>query len=301
MKLKIVNVVGARPNFMKMAPLMMEYRRHSDRFEPKLVHTGQHYDDNMSTLFFEQLHLPKPDVYLGIGSGSHSEQTAKGCLADPTNSSLRRALIALAIATGFFSIWMTIFVAEPDIRNLLIDAFPGTRKVDALTRIQRSQCLPHQIQTNLVKAERLRPADACAACTRGTIQSGIKWIRLQLAQGYRDSSHARSGRDICGLYSCGGYPLLRKEVTQQEGPHRIGNARRRYFSHLEKQNRRDELNAAARRVAIAVEARSFQDEPLEVHLSLQDSSVRLTLIDMWMRTARFTERAPASCENLTTT
>jgi len=51
--------------------------RHSDRFEPKLVHTGQHYDDNMSTLFFEQLHLPKPDVYLGIGSGSHSEQTAR--------------------------------------------------------------------------------------------------------------------------------------------------------------------------------------------------------------------------------
>jgi len=49
-------------------------------------------------------------------------------LADPTNSSLRRALIALAIATGFFSIWMTIFVAEPDIRNLLIDAFPGTRE-----------------------------------------------------------------------------------------------------------------------------------------------------------------------------
>ena len=77
MKLKIVNVVGARPNFMKMAPLMMEYRRHPDKFEPKLVHTGQHYDDNMSTLFFEQLHLPKPDVYLGIGSGSHSEQTAK--------------------------------------------------------------------------------------------------------------------------------------------------------------------------------------------------------------------------------
>jgi UDP-N-acetylglucosamine 2-epimerase (non-hydrolysing) len=77
MKLKIVNVVGARPNFMKMAPLMMEYRRHPDQFEPKLVHTGQHYDDNMSALFFEQLQLPKPDVYLGIGSGSHSEQTAK--------------------------------------------------------------------------------------------------------------------------------------------------------------------------------------------------------------------------------
>jgi UDP-N-acetylglucosamine 2-epimerase (non-hydrolysing) len=77
MKLRIVNVVGARPNFMKMAPLMLEYRKHPDRFDPTLVHTGQHYDDNMSKLFFDQLHLPKPDVYLGVGSGSHAEQTAK--------------------------------------------------------------------------------------------------------------------------------------------------------------------------------------------------------------------------------
>jgi UDP-N-acetylglucosamine 2-epimerase (non-hydrolysing) len=77
MKLRIVNVVGARPNFMKMAPLMLEYRKHPDRFDPVLVHTGQHYDDNMSKLFFDQLHLPAPDIYLGVGSGSHAAQTAK--------------------------------------------------------------------------------------------------------------------------------------------------------------------------------------------------------------------------------
>jgi UDP-N-acetylglucosamine 2-epimerase (non-hydrolysing) len=77
MKIRIVNVVGARPNFMKMAPLMMEYARHAGEFCPVLVHTGQHYDDNMSKLFFEQLGLPKPDVYLGIGSGSHAEQTGR--------------------------------------------------------------------------------------------------------------------------------------------------------------------------------------------------------------------------------
>jgi len=77
MKIRIVNVVGARPNFMKMAPLMMEYARHADEFCPVLVHTGQHYDDNMSKLFFEQLGLPQPDVYLGIGSGSHAEQTGR--------------------------------------------------------------------------------------------------------------------------------------------------------------------------------------------------------------------------------
>jgi UDP-N-acetylglucosamine 2-epimerase (non-hydrolysing) len=66
---------------MKMAPLMMAYRQHPDHFAPRLVHTGQHYDANMSKLFFDQLHLPEPDVYLGIGSGSHAEQTAKVMVA----------------------------------------------------------------------------------------------------------------------------------------------------------------------------------------------------------------------------
>ena len=81
MKLRIVNIVGARPNFMKMAPLMAEYRRFPSKFAPLLVHTGQHYDDNMSKLFFEQLHLPEPDVYLGVGSGSHAEQAGKIMIA----------------------------------------------------------------------------------------------------------------------------------------------------------------------------------------------------------------------------
>ena len=76
MKRRIVNVVGARPNFMKIAPLMAEYRKFPSEFDPVLVHTGQHYDDNMSKLFFEELHISPPDIYLGVGSGSHSVQTA---------------------------------------------------------------------------------------------------------------------------------------------------------------------------------------------------------------------------------
>jgi len=74
--MKIVNVVGARPNFMKMAPLIEEMRKHR-AIEQVLVHTGQHYDKNMSKLFFTDLNLPKPDIYLEVGSGSHAEQTAK--------------------------------------------------------------------------------------------------------------------------------------------------------------------------------------------------------------------------------
>jgi len=73
--LKIVNVCGARPNFMKVAPLMRAFAVHP-AIEPILVHTGQHYDGAMSALFFEQLAIPEPDVNLEVGSASHAQQTA---------------------------------------------------------------------------------------------------------------------------------------------------------------------------------------------------------------------------------
>lgn len=61
--MKILHVVGARPNFMKIAPLMDEYNRH-ENIHAILVHTGQHYDDIMSDLFFNELGIPKPDINL---------------------------------------------------------------------------------------------------------------------------------------------------------------------------------------------------------------------------------------------
>jgi UDP-N-acetylglucosamine 2-epimerase (non-hydrolysing) len=74
--IKILNIVGARPNFMKVAPLHRAFQKHPN-IVSKLVHTGQHYDAKMSDVFFGQLELPKPDYYLGIGGGTHTEQTAR--------------------------------------------------------------------------------------------------------------------------------------------------------------------------------------------------------------------------------
>jgi UDP-N-acetylglucosamine 2-epimerase (non-hydrolysing) len=74
--LKVINVVGARPNFMKVAPIVEEMKRRERQFTPLVVHTGQHYDEGMSDAFFRDLKLPKPDVYLGVGSGTHAAQTA---------------------------------------------------------------------------------------------------------------------------------------------------------------------------------------------------------------------------------
>lgn len=71
----VLHVVGARPNFMKVGPVLDALARRSN-VRQTLVHTGQHYDANMSDVFFEQLGLPKPDVSLGVGSGSHAVQTA---------------------------------------------------------------------------------------------------------------------------------------------------------------------------------------------------------------------------------
>lgn len=76
-QINIISVVGARPNFMKIAPIHRAFLRHRGKVSHLICHTGQHYDEKMSQIFFRDLELPEPDFYLGAGSGSHAEQTAK--------------------------------------------------------------------------------------------------------------------------------------------------------------------------------------------------------------------------------
>lgn len=80
-RIRVINVVGARPNFMKIAPIIEAMRRRADVFDDLLVHTGQHYDERMSRAFFEDLGIPRPDIDLGIGSGTHAEQTGRVMIA----------------------------------------------------------------------------------------------------------------------------------------------------------------------------------------------------------------------------
>jgi UDP-N-acetylglucosamine 2-epimerase (non-hydrolysing) len=73
--IKLLLIAGARPNFMKLAPLYFELRKYPSIFNPLIVHTGQHYDYTMSRVFFDQFGLPQPDFFLEVGSGSHAHQT----------------------------------------------------------------------------------------------------------------------------------------------------------------------------------------------------------------------------------
>jgi UDP-N-acetylglucosamine 2-epimerase (non-hydrolysing) len=75
--IKVLNIVGARPNFMKIAPIVREMRRRAEDFLPLIVHTGQHYDAAMSDSFFADLDIPAPDFHLEVGSASHAVQTAR--------------------------------------------------------------------------------------------------------------------------------------------------------------------------------------------------------------------------------
>ncbi len=76
-RLRLLLVAGARPNFMKVAPLLREFRSRPERFDARLVHTGQHYDEAMSDVFFADLEIPGPDIHLGVGSAGHAVQTAR--------------------------------------------------------------------------------------------------------------------------------------------------------------------------------------------------------------------------------
>ncbi len=94
----IMHVVGARPNFMKIAPLVSALARCGT--PQRLVHTGQHFDERMSGVFFEELGLPRPDAYLGVGSGPHGEQTARVMIAFERALAEVRPRPALVVVPG---------------------------------------------------------------------------------------------------------------------------------------------------------------------------------------------------------
>jgi UDP-N-acetylglucosamine 2-epimerase (non-hydrolysing) len=108
-------IAAARPNFMKVAPLYHALRK-TDWCEPVLVHTGQHYDPDMSDAFFRDLGLPAPDVHLGIGSGTHAEQTAGVMVA--YERILQTAPPAWTIVVGDVNSTMACTLAA---KKLLID------------------------------------------------------------------------------------------------------------------------------------------------------------------------------------
>jgi len=124
---KIVNVVGARPNFVKMSPLIREMLRHPT-IVPTLVHTGQHYDDAMSARFFAELEIPAPDHNLGVGSGSHAIQTAQVMQRlEPLLTSVRPDLV---LAVGDVNSTLAAAITAVKLGLPLVHVEAGLRSFD---------------------------------------------------------------------------------------------------------------------------------------------------------------------------
>ncbi len=124
---KIVNVVGARPNFIKMAPIQRAMAE-NERLEPILVHTGQHYDQKMSRVFFEDLELPRPEVYLGVGSGSHAQQTASIMTAFESTLQKLKPDLVLVVGDVNSTLACTLVACKMGIRVAHVEA--GLRSFD---------------------------------------------------------------------------------------------------------------------------------------------------------------------------
>lgn len=170
-KKTIVCVVGARPNFMKMAPIIKELRVFKDHVTPYLVHTGQHYDQEMKASFFQQLGIPEPDIDLGVGSGSHSEQTANIMLRfEPVLDKVKPCAV-LVVGDVNSTIACSLVAVKKQIPIIHVEA--GLRSRDREMPEEINRILTDQISDRLYITER--------SAEKNLINEGIESSRIYFA------------------------------------------------------------------------------------------------------------------------
>lgn len=148
--MRIINVVGARPNFMKIAPLMAAWPAHPE-IEPLLVHTGQHHDHAMSDLFFEELGIPRPDLNLGVHGGSHTSQHARVMLAFEEVCLTHRPDLVLVVGDVNSTLSCALVAAKLGVRVAHVEA--GLRSYDRTMPEEINRVITDQISDLLFVSE----------------------------------------------------------------------------------------------------------------------------------------------------
>lgn len=167
-RLGVIFVVGTRPNFMKVAPLIGEMSKHPKKFDWLFVHTGQHYDAGMSESFFDDLGLPKPDIYLGVGSGSHAKQTGRimieferVCLKEKPDLVVVVGDVNSTVACAFASAKLCIPVAHVE---------AGLRSFDRTMPEEINRVITDQVSDLLFTT--------CGDANRNLIKEGIQETKI---------------------------------------------------------------------------------------------------------------------------
>ncbi len=149
---KIISVVGARPNFMKVAPLHRAFQKYDDKVQHVICHTGQHYDENMSKIFFDDLELPKPDFYLGVGSGSHAEQTGRIMIEFEKILLNEKPDLVIVVGDVNSTVACTLTAAKLHIKTAHVEA--GLRSFDRNMPEELNRLLTDQISDFLFVTEK---------------------------------------------------------------------------------------------------------------------------------------------------
>jgi UDP-N-acetylglucosamine 2-epimerase (non-hydrolysing) len=149
--MKVMIIIGTRPNYMKAAPIIKQMRRFDDFLEPIIVHTGQHYDHMLSEQIASELRLPRPDIYLGVGSGTHAEQTANAMLE------FERVLIGdpphLAVLFGDVNSTLACALVAAKCKILIAHVEAGLRSFDMSTPEEINRVLTDRISDFLYSTE----------------------------------------------------------------------------------------------------------------------------------------------------
>ena len=150
--INILLVVGARPNFIKIMPLIREFKKFRSRIRCTLVHTGQHYDKAMSGNFFKDLSISKPDIYLGVGSSTHGKQTAK--VIEGIEDVLLRKRYDLLIVVGDVNSTIAAALAASKLGVKIVHIEAGLRSFDRNMPEEINRVLTDHISDYLFTTER---------------------------------------------------------------------------------------------------------------------------------------------------
>ena len=210
MSTEIICVVGARPNFMKIAPIMAAFAKH--KIDAKLVHTGQHYDPAMSDSFFEQLGIPRPDVNLEVGSASHAVQTAEIMRAFEPVLEAESPKAILVVGDVNSTIACALVAAKKGVKVIHVEA--GLRSYDRAMPEEINRVLTDQISDLLFTTERAAEANLA--------HEGVAADRVQFAGNVMiDTLRAHLARAVPAAETLTGVPARGYAVVTLHRPSNV--------------------------------------------------------------------------------
>jgi UDP-N-acetylglucosamine 2-epimerase (non-hydrolysing) len=210
---EVLCIVGARPNFMKIAPIMEAFA--AQPIAAKLVHTGQHYDPMMSDSFFDQLGIPRPDVNLEVGSASHAVQTAEIMRAFEPVLDVEKPRAVLVVGDVNSTIACALVAAKKGVKVIHVEA--GLRSYDRGMPEEINRVLTDQISDLLYTTERSALANL--------LREGIAEARVQFAGNVMiDTLRAHLERAVPAAQTLGGAPARGHAVVTLHRPSNVDDA-----------------------------------------------------------------------------